>query len=298
MALPNGIVILHKGDGMTSHTAVAKVRRLFGADKAGHTGTLDPMATGVLPVLLGRAVKASAYMTESSKHYLATLRLGLTTDTEDITGTTLTTSDVIPNEAQVREVAKTFVGDILQTPPMYSAIKVGGKRLMELARQGKVVEREARPITVYSLTVTRLTDTDYALDVHCSKGTYIRTLCADIGAALGCGGCMASLARTQAAGFSLSHAHTLEEFERMSDEERKACVIPVEHLFLDAPKVVVADFYAHLLQNGQAPLQKKLGVSFPVGTYVRLHDKEGFFALGIVPENHPDVVKTLTLFRL
>ena len=298
MFAPTGIVILHKTDGMTSHTAVSKVRRLFGADKAGHTGTLDPLATGVLPVLLGRGLKASAYMTESSKHYRATLRLGLTTDTEDITGNILTTRDAIPTEEEVRRVAATFVGDILQIPPMYSAIKVGGKKLMDLARAGKTVEREARPITVYSIGVEKVSNTDYTLDVHCSKGTYIRTLCADIGAALGCGGVMATLCRTQAAGFSLDIAHTISEFEAMTEEERLACIIPVEDLFADAPKVTVSDFYSHLLHNGQNPRQSKLGVSLACGNHVRLYDKEGFFALGVVPEEAPDTIKTLILFKL
>ncbi len=294
----SGIIILNKGDGMTSHTAVAKVRRLFGVDKAGHTGTLDPMATGVLPVLLGRAVKASAYMTESSKHYRATLRLGITTDTEDTTGTTLTTCDRVPEEEAVQRAVSSFVGDILQTPPMYSAIKVNGKRLMELARAGQVVEREARPITIHSLTCEKLSPTDYALDVHCSKGTYIRTLCADIGAALGCGGVMAALQRTEAAGFSLAHAHTIEELSAMTEEERLACVVPVESLFSDSPSVTCGEFHSHLLRNGQALEQKKLQVSYPPETYVRLYDKAGFFALGIVPPSHPDTIKALTLFRL
>ena len=294
----NGIIILYKDDGMTSHTAVAKVRRLFGVDKAGHTGTLDPMATGVLPVLLGRAVKASSYMTESSKHYRATLRLGLTTDTEDITGATLTTSTNIPSEDEVTAAVTTFLGDILQTPPMYSAIKVNGKRLMELARAGQIVEREARPITIHSIDVKRLTDTDYTLDVHCSKGTYIRTLCADIGARLGCGGVMAALLRTEAAGFPLSSTHTIEELAAMTEEERLACVVPVEELFSSAPSLMVADFHSHLLRNGQALEQRKLKTNLPPDTYIRLCDAEGFFALGVVPADRPDVVKTLTLFRL
>ena len=294
----SGILILNKGDGMTSHTAVSRVRRLLGVDKAGHTGTLDPMATGVLPILLGRGVKASAYMTEASKHYRATLRLGMTTDTEDTTGTVLTTSDTIPPETEVQKVVSTFVGDILQTPPMYSAIKVNGKRLMELARQGQTVEREARPITIHALTCEKLTDTDYALDVHCSKGTYIRTLCADIGAALGCGGCMAALQRTEAAGFSLKDAHTLEELSSMTEQELLTCIVPVENLFPHAPVIIVKDFHSHLLRNGQALEQKKLQVSYPADTYVRLYDNEGFFALGTVPLSHPDCVKVLTLFRL
>ncbi len=296
--MPNGIVILKKEAGMTSHTAVARLRRLFGGEKAGHTGTLDPMATGVLPVLLGRAVKASAYMTETDKHYIATLRLGMTTDTEDVTGKVLTQTDKLPTEAEVLAVCARFVGELSQTPPMYSAVKVGGQRLMELARRGMTVEREARPITVHSLTAARVSDSDYTLDVVCSKGTYIRTLCADIGAALGCGGTMAALCRAEAAGFSLDRAHTLGELEEMGEAERAACVIPTETLFSSLPALSVPDFYATLIRNGQAVAQYKLKTDYPVGTRLRLCDKEGFFALGECVEQDGARVRAVTLFRL
>ena len=212
MDTKSGIVLLEKEAGMTSHTAVRRLARLFGVEKAGHTGTLDPMATGVLPVLIGRGVKASEYLTEGDKHYIATLRLGLTTDTEDITGTTLRVSDRLPDEAEVLAALQAFRGEILQTPPMYSALKVGGHKLMDLARRGVTVEREPRPITVHRLTAEKLSESDYRLDVVCSKGTYIRTLCADIGAALGVGGVMASLCRAEAAGFPLSACHTLAAY--------------------------------------------------------------------------------------
>ena len=296
--MPNGLLLLHKEEGMTSHTAVGRVRRLFGGEKGGHTGTLDPMATGVLPVLLGRAVKASEYLTDSDKHYRATLRLGVTTDTEDVTGQILTQSDAIPAEGEVREAVKAFIGPIKQVPPMYSAIKMGGKRLMDLARAGKTVEREAREITVYSIGVEKLTETDYSLDVVCSKGTYIRTLCADIGAKLGCGGVMAALCRTEAAGFPLSRAHTLAELEEMGDEERAACVIPVEALFCDLPRVEVAPFYARLAHNGQPLYQKKIGCAFDGGTRVRLCDATGFFALAEVPKDTPECIKPIKFFVL
>ena len=156
----NGIVLLEKEAGMTSHTAVRRLARLFGVEKAGHTGTLDPMATGVLPVLIGRGVKASEYLTEGDKHYIATLRLGLTTDTEDTTGEILTTSADLPGEAEVLAAVARFRGEILQTPPMYSAIKVGGHKLMDLARRGVTVEREARPVTIHHLTAGRLSARD------------------------------------------------------------------------------------------------------------------------------------------
>lgn len=292
----SGIVLLEKEAGMTSHTAVRRLARLFGVEKAGHTGTLDPMATGVLPVLIGRGVKASEYLTEGDKHYIATLRLGLTTDTEDITGTTLRVSDRLPDEAEVLAALQAFRGEILQTPPMYSALKIGGHKLMDLARRGVTVEREPRPITVHRLTAEKLSESDYRLDVVCSKGTYIRTLCADIGAALGVGGVMASLCRAEAAGFPLSACHTLAAYEAMTEEERNAAVIPTEALFTCLPALYFPPFFARLAENGQRVDEKKLGASYPEKTRLRLVDDAGFFAIGeITPEGS---VRVLKLFRL
>lgn len=296
MDTKSGIVLLEKEAGMTSHTAVRRLARLFGVEKAGHTGTLDPMATGVLPVLIGRGVKASEYLTEGDKHYIATLRLGLTTDTEDITGTTLRVSDRLPDEAEVLAALQAFRGEILQTPPMYSALKVGGHKLMDLARRGVTVEREPRPITVHRLTAEKLSESDYRLDVVCSKGTYIRTLCADIGAALGVGGVMASLCRAEAAGFPLSACHTLAAYEAMTEEERNAAMIPTEALFTCLPALYFPPFFARLAENGQRVDEKKLGASYPEKTRLRLVDDAGFFALGeITPEGS---VRVLKLFRL
>lgn len=296
MDTKSGIVLLEKEAGMTSHTAVRRLARLFGVEKAGHTGTLDPMATGVLPVLIGRGVKASEYLTEGDKHYIATLRLGLTTDTEDITGTTLRVSDRLPDEAEVLAALQAFRGEILQTPPMYSALKVGGHKLMDLARRGVTVEREPRPITVHRLTAEKLSESDYRLDVVCSKGTYIRTLCADIGAALGVGGVMASLCRAEAAGFPLSACHTLAAYEAMAEEERNAAVIPTEALFTCLPALYFPPFFARLAENGQRVDEKKLGASYPEKTRLRLVDDAGFFAIGeITPEGS---VRVLKLFRL
>lgn len=296
MDTKSGIVLLEKESGMTSHTAVRRLARLFGVEKAGHTGTLDPMATGVLPVLIGRGVKASEYLTEGDKHYIATLRLGLTTDTEDITGTTLRVSDRLPDEAEVLATLQAFRGEILQTPPMYSALKVGGHKLMDLARRGVTVEREPRPITVHRLTAEKLSESDYRLDVVCSKGTYIRTLCADIGAALGVGGVMASLCRAEAAGFPLSACRTLAAYEAMTEEERNAAVIPTEALFTCLPALYFPPFFARLAENGQRVDEKKLGASYPEKTRLRLVDDAGFFAIGeITPEGS---VRVLKLFRL
>ena len=295
----SGLALLNKENGMTSQTAVTRLRRLFGAAKAGHTGTLDPMAEGVLPVLLGRAVKASEFLLTGDKHYSAVLLLGTETDTEDITGTVLATCEEMPSEARVREVCAAFVGEMMQIPPMYSAIRVGGKRLMELAREGKTIEREARPVTVYSLDVTRLTEKTYRLDVVCSKGTYIRTLCADIGSKLGCGGVMSSLIRTKTGAFSLENAYTLEALEAMTPEERSAVLLPTETLFEHLPKVTLGDFFAGLSRNGCEIYQRKIGTDFPLQTLLRVYDKKGFYAIGEVRE-YPDglAIKLLKRFDI
>lgn len=285
----SGLILVNKEAGMTSQTVVNRVKRLFGAAKAGHTGTLDPMATGVLPVLLGRAVKASDFLLSAEKHYRAELLLGRETDTEDVTGTTLAESDDIPGEAAVGEVVSRFVGEQLQIPPMYSAIRVGGHRLMELARAGQTVEREARPITVYSLTATRLSARVYALDVHCSKGTYIRTLCADIGRALGCGGCMQALCRTETAGHALAACYTLARLEEMSEEERRAAVILPSELFPRAERVELPAFFARLARNGLPVYLRKIGRTDALGTHLRLYDGGVFFALGEVREEEEGI---------
>jgi tRNA pseudouridine55 synthase len=267
---------------MTSQTAVTRVKRLLGASKAGHTGTLDPLATGVLPILVGNASKAGEYMLSSDKHYIATLRLGLTSDTEDITGNVVRTEAEIPTEREVLSVLEKFRGEILQIPPMVSALKVGGKKLCDLAREGIVIEREARPITVHSLVAQRIAEDAYRLDVICSKGTYIRTLCADIGKALGCGGVMETLCRAEASGFSLADAYTLEALESMSEAEREAAILPVETVFKKYEAVVLPPFFARLAKNGLPIYLKKLGRADAEGTYLRMCDAEGFFALGRV----------------
>ena len=294
-----GIVILDKGEGLTSQTAVNRVKRLFSAKKAGHTGTLDPMATGVLPVLVGRAVKASEYMISSKKHYRATLLLGITTDTEDSTGKTLTTCEEIPDEEKVLSACAAMVGESMQTPPMYSAIKVDGVTLMERARRGEVIERESRPICVYSLKAKKLSLREYELDVECSKGTYIRTLCADIGKSLGCGGVMSALRRCESAGFSLDCAHTIEEFEGMTEQERMSCVLPVESIFSHLVSVELPSFFATLAKNGGHIYQKKIKTDIPLGEQVRLYDEHGFFALGEVRsyEDGATAIKPVKSFR-
>ncbi len=282
--MKSGVVIINKEIGPTSQGVVNRVKRLFGAAKAGHTGTLDPMATGVLPVLLERGAKAGEFMLSSDKHYVATLLLGFTTDTEDVTGKTLSESDNIPTEDEVLAAAQSFVGEYMQTPPMYSALKVGGKKLCDLAREGITVEREARAVTIHSLVAERINEREYTLDVLCSKGTYIRTLCADIGARLGCGGCMKTLCRASASGFSLADAHTIGELENMTDSEREECIFPVEYIFRNLPEVRLPAFFARLAHSGLEIYLKKIGLDLPLGARVRLKDEKGFFALGEVRE--------------
>lgn len=280
----SGIVLLHKEEGMSSQFAVNRVKRIFGVDKAGHTGTLDPLATGVLPVLVGRAVKASEFMLTSDKHYSATLLLGVKTDTDDVTGTVLREVDEMPSEDEVIAAAKSFIGKSKQVPPMYSAIKVGGEKLYELARRGETIEREAREITIHSLEIKRLNEREYKIDVHCSKGTYIRSLLADIGERLGVGGTMKTLERTEASGFPLPATFTLREFEEMSEEERLSHIVPVERVFERMEGVTLSPFFARLAHAGQEIYLKKIGKEFPLGTLVRLIDAEGFFAVGEVRE--------------
>jgi tRNA pseudouridine55 synthase len=298
---PDGILLVDKPAGMTSHDVVWRVRKLFGTKKVGHTGTLDPLATGVLVVLLGRAAKACEYVSHDEKVYEATLRLGLTTDTEDVTGNVLTAAESLPTPAEVAAVLPSFRGEIMQVPPMYSALKVNGRKLCDLARAGEVVEREARPVTVKSLVcVAADTAGDYRMTVRVSGGTYIRTLCADIGGALGCGGVMATLRRTEAGGFPISDCVTLEELEAMDMDGRLGRLRPVEELFSDLEAVNLPDFYRTLCRNGCEIYLKKIGVSFPAGQRLRLCDASGrFFALGEVGDYEDGAaVKAIKIFVL
>ena len=210
--MADGIIIIDKPQDWTSMDVCAKLRGIFHERRIGHAGTLDPMATGVLPVFVGRATRAVEFASESEKEYVAGLRLGVETNTQDTTGTVLAKRPVSVSQAELEQVLGQFRGEILQIPPMYSAIKVGGKKLYELARKGREVERQPRAVTIHSLTLEEQTGpADYTLRVRCSKGTYVRTLCHDIGRALGCGGCMSGLRRTMAAGFKLEDALPLEQ---------------------------------------------------------------------------------------
>ena len=259
MAEISGVLVVNKHEGVTSHDIVNKIRRLYGTKRVGHTGTLDPLATGVLIVLVGRAAKAAEYLVCDEKSYRATLKLGVTTDTEDITGAIITTSDLLPTPQKVAETCREFVGRIKQIPPMYSALKVGGRKLCDIAREGGEVEREAREIEIFSLDCTPTEiKSDYILDVRCSSGTYIRTLCADIGARLSCGGVMATLERREAGGYSISESHTVDELEKMSESEREELLIPTESLFDALPKVTLPAFYEKLCRNGCEIYLKKI----------------------------------------
>ncbi len=301
MQEPYGVLIVNKPAGPTSHDIVGKVRRLYSTKKVGHTGTLDPMATGVLVVLIGRAAKACEYSLSDRKKYTATLRLGLETDTEDTTGNILKEYPVNATLAEVAEATKRFCGKIKQIPPMYSALKVGGRKLCDIAREGGTVEREAREIEVYSISAEHIENNDYKLVVECSAGTYIRTLCADIGKSLGCGGAMASLERSSACGFDIEDAVTLEEVEKLDCEQRLALLRPVEEIFTEYETVKLPVFYERLFRSGcEIYLKKAKLPNLPEGSRLRVLDSKGeFFALGEI-KNYENglALKSIKLFVL
>lgn len=298
---PDGVISVYKPPKMTSHDVVGRLRRLYNTKQVGHTGTLDPMATGVLVVMVGRAVKASEYLTAENKSYSAGLKLGLTTDTEDVTGQVLTRfCGELPRFEQVKAACERFLGDSLQLPPMYSALKVDGKKLVDLARRGIEVERQPRKISISKIELEATDAPDeFVMAVDCSKGTYIRTLCSDIGAALGCGAVMSSLERTASGAFKVSDAVTLEQLEQMDMAERISRLCPVEKLFSSFDAVILGDFFSHLAHCGCELYQKKLGTAYPDSTLVRLCDKEGFFALGEARE-YPDgsAIKPVKQFKI
>ncbi len=234
--MANGIIIIDKPQDWTSMDVCAKLRGILKEKRIGHGGTLDPMATGVLPVFVGSATRAVEFAEKGDKEYVAGLRLGLVTNTQDTTGEVLSRAEALPDQAALEAVLPAFTGPIAQVPPMFSAIKWEGKKLYELARAGKEVHREPRAVTIHALELLeRQGEGDYLLRVRCSKGTYVRTLCHDIGAALGCGGCMYSLRRTMAAGFTLSEAVTLEQ----AAEGREALLLPTDSFFRDCPALAL-----------------------------------------------------------
>ncbi len=249
----DGLIVIDKPPGKTSHDMVYFVRRLFGIKKVGHTGTLDPDATGVLPICIGRATKAADMLTASDKAYRAQLVFGMTTDTLDASGEILTEQPVAVSAEEIRNAINSFIGEIDQIPPMFSAIKQGGKKLYELARRGVTVEREKRHVTIYGIDIIEIDTENYTatIDVSCSKGTYIRTLCEDIGIRLGCGAYMNSLVRTKSGGFALDTAYTPERLAEMKEEGTlESAVIPVDKLFSEYKAVTLNGFLSEKAKNG------------------------------------------------
>lgn len=254
----DGVLNIYKEKGYTSHDVVAKMRGILRQKKIGHTGTLDPDAEGVLPVCLGQGTRLCDMLTDHSKVYRAVLLLGIDTDTQDISGQILERRPVEENPEQVLEVIKSFVGPYDQIPPMYSALKVDGKRLYELARAGKTVERQARPVVIHDITVESIELPRVTMTVSCSKGTYIRTLCHDIGEKLGCGGCMEALMRTRVGRFELKGSISLSELEKIRDEGRlEEYLVSVEEMFLDQPKANALPEADSLVHNGN-PVKPEL----------------------------------------
>lgn len=297
----SGILVIDKPQGVTSHDMVGLCRKLYGTRKVGHAGTLDPMATGVLVMLIGRAAKASDFLLEKVKTYQTTLRFGYATDTQDVTGETIASTDRRPTREELEKVLPDFSGEIMQIPPMYSALKRDGQKLYDLARRGIEIEREARPVTIHELELTNFRESaphvEADLTVTCSKGTYIRTLCHDIGEATGALGTMAALRRTRAGMFTLDHAITPDRLKEMDEAARDALLLPVEDAFADLPMVKLPAFFAKLAHSGLEIYQKKIGTSYPENTMVRFFDENGFFALGEVrPYEDGSAIKPIKQF--
>jgi tRNA pseudouridine55 synthase len=276
-----GVICVDKHIGVTSHDIIYAIRRIYKTKQVGHTGTLDPIASGVLVVLIGRAVKTAEYLgADGSKIYKARLKFGLTTDTGDITGKVLTRNGGTPSIDTVSKACEKFRGKIIQIPPMYSALKVGGQKLVDLARRGIETERAGREITIYALDVKPCDDpSEYEMTVECSRGTYIRTLCEDIGAECGCGAVMAALTRTKNGAFTLDMCSDVKTLAEMTDSERAAAVIPLDKAFQTLKRIDLPDFYARLAQNGLEIYHGKIGVSADEGQLVRLYHNGVFFAI-------------------
>lgn len=264
----HGVINVYKEPGFTSHDVVAKLRGIFKQKKIGHTGTLDPAARGVLPVCLGQGTRIADMLTEKQKTYEAVLLLGQETDTQDTTGQVLATYPVEVSEETIRQAADSFLGPQKQVPPMYSALKIQGKKLYELARAGKEVERPARDIEIFALSVDWIELPRVGLTVTCSKGTYIRTLCCDLGKALGCGGCMERLTRTKVERFRIEDSLTLSQIETLRDEGRlEEVILPIEEMF-DGPKVMVKEEGDKKLANGNPLLAEDFDCPFSSGDLV------------------------------
>ena len=269
----NGILLVDKPQDWTSHDVVAKLRGVFGERRIGHSGTLDPLATGLLVVFLGKATKAVEFSEAAEKEYLAHLRLGIETDTQDITGTVLRTSSEIPDRAVLESVLPQFCGEIRQIPPMYSAIKVNGKKLYDIARRGGEVERQPRVIFIRELSLLGEENGEFVLRVRCSKGTYIRTLCHDIGQTLGCGGVMTALRRTRVGSYDVRDAHTVSALSEMECDDAESLLLPLDSVFSDLKAVTLSDLNEAHCKNG-----RPFSLQLPDGRY-RIYGKGGQFLM-------------------
>jgi len=281
----NGIVIIDKPQGWTSQDVTARLRRVFSTKRIGHGGTLDPMATGVLPVFVGRATRGVEFFEHAEKTYEAVIRFGLTTDTEDTTGNVLKRRDVSLTEAQLQQVLPRFRGEILQVPPMYSALKVGGQKLVDLARKGQTVERKPRPITIHELQLLEFAGETARLRVRCSKGTYIRTLCKDIGEALGCGGCMEALRRITAGEYTIGESVPLQTL--LDSDDPGQYLRSVDTMFRQYPDVKLTEKQHQRCLHGNS-----FSVKLPEGTY-RCYSQSGeFLMLGKVEDGVMSTIKS------
>jgi len=284
----NGILLIDKPSDWTSSDVVAKLRGMLRERRIGHSGTLDPMATGLLVVFVGRATRAVEFAESHDKRYIAGIRLGVSTDTQDITGNVLSSSKKDISREELERVLTHFMGDISQIPPMYSAIKINGQKLYDIARRGGEVERKARNIRISALSIAGMVDDDYILDVSCSKGTYIRTLCNDIGEALGCGACMSSLRRVQAGEFSLDKAYTLRQVQEAADKgEAEKLLIPVDSIFSALPSLTVSAFAEKKLRNGNPVI-----CSASDGDYRVYSESSAFLLVGRVISGKLQTIKS------
>lgn len=282
----DGIVILDKAIGISSNRALQEVKRIFDAQKAGHTGSLDPLATGVLPLCLGEATKVSQFLLDSDKKYRARLKLGIRTDSGDCEGNVLESSaDFQVSQLQVEEALTPFKGEIDQVPPMYSALKVNGVPLYKMARKGQTIEREARQVTIYSIELTAFEGDELELEIACSKGTYIRTIADDLGQALGCGAHIIALRRTQAGAFTEADCVTTkalkEEFESGGLSVIDEHLIPMDKAIADLPEVILPSITASFIKNGQPVLVRHL----PEEGLVRLYEEEQFIGIGCIDDD-------------
>ena len=282
----NGIVIIDKPQGWTSQDVTARLRRVFNTRRIGHGGTLDPMATGVLPVFVGRATRGVEFFEHAEKTYEAVIRFGIATDTEDISGNVLHQREVNLTEEEFLAVLPKFRGEIMQVPPMYSALKINGQKLVDLARKGREVERQPRPITIHELEMVNFAGETATLRVRCSKGTYIRTLCKDIGEKLGCGGCMAALRRIQAGEYTIDQAVPLLELLEMENPEQ--VLRPVDSMFSNNPAVTLTENQEKRCRNGAS-----FSVKLENGAY-RAYSRNGEFLMLAKVEN--GVMSTIKSF--